>query len=77
MEKGVGASRRDALKLAGAAGALALLPLEGIQQAFAAPPDMAGLPWANRDMRWMQVAFTEDNPADYDPKFWFDLFERT
>ncbi|MDE2500450.1 MAG: ThuA domain-containing protein [Alphaproteobacteria bacterium] len=28
-------------------------------------------------MRWMQVAFTEDNPIDYDPQFWFDLFKRT
>jgi hypothetical protein len=65
-------NRRDALKLAGVV--LATLPLEG---AFALPPETASLPWAKRAMRWMQIAFTEDNPADYDPKFWLDLFRRT
>ncbi|MBC8164554.1 MAG: ThuA domain-containing protein [Bryobacteraceae bacterium] len=27
-------------------------------------------------MRWAQVAFTEDDPGNYDPKFWFDYFRR-
>jgi hypothetical protein len=27
-------------------------------------------------MRWAQLAFTEDNPSDYDPKFWLDYFQR-
>jgi hypothetical protein len=62
-------TRRETLMLAGV---LAMAPLE---RAFALPADAA--PWAQRAMRWMQVAFTEDNPADYDPKFWLDLFKRT
>ncbi len=71
-----GASRRDALKL-GAAGLLALAPLADMREAFAMTGDMAGLPWANKAMRWAQVAFTEEDPPSYDPQFWFDLFKRT
>jgi hypothetical protein len=74
MDHDAGATRRDALKL-GAAGLVALNALDG--QAFAAVDDQAGLPWSNHAMRWMQVAFTEDNPSDYDPQFWFDLFRKT
>ena len=68
-----GPSRREALKL-GAAGFLALAPFGG---AFAVTPESAGLPWADQAMRWMQVAFTEDNPRDCDPKVWFDFFRKT
>jgi len=75
-DTGDGASRRDALRL-GAAGLLALAPLQGVPQAFAMTGDMAGLPWANKAMRWMQVAFTEEDPGRYDPNFWFDLFKKT
>ncbi|HEY5347818.1 MAG TPA: alpha-amylase family protein [Rhizomicrobium sp.] len=64
-------SRRDALKFAAF---IALAPFGG---AFAFGGEAAGLPWANRAMRWMQVAFTEDNPIDCDPGFWFDLFKKT
>jgi hypothetical protein len=63
-------TRRDALKLAAVAGIIATMP----ENAFALPP---GLPWANRAMRWMQIAFTEDNPVDFNPAFWLDLFKRT
>ena len=63
-----GLSRRQALKLA--AGAVVLA--ETAPNAFAMP----ALPWADLAMRWMQVAFTEDNPIDCDPQFWFDLFKR-
>ncbi|MCW5965878.1 MAG: beta-galactosidase trimerization domain-containing protein [Bryobacterales bacterium] len=32
--------------------------------------------WYQRPMRWAQVAFTEDDPGNYDPNFWLDYFER-
>lgn len=32
--------------------------------------------WYERPMRWAQVAFVEDDPGNYDPKFWFDYFRR-
>ena len=32
--------------------------------------------WYDRPMRWAQIAFTEDNPQDYDPKFWLDYLQR-
>ena len=36
----------------------------------------AGPGWYDRPMRWAQVAFVEDDPGNYDPKFWFDYFRR-
>lgn len=69
----VSLNRRDVIW--GAAGLLALSGLE--DRAFAMTGDMAGLPWANNAMRWVQVAFTEENPGTYDPQFWFDFFKRT
>lgn len=32
--------------------------------------------WYDRPMRWMQLAFVEDDPGQYDPKFWLDYFKR-
>jgi hypothetical protein len=32
--------------------------------------------WYGRPMRWMQLAFVEDDPGHYDPKFWLDYFRR-
>lgn len=32
--------------------------------------------WYQRPMRWAQVAFTEDDPGNYDPGFWLDYFRR-
>lgn len=48
-----------------------VLALPGL--AFAAPPDPA---WCDRPMRWAQVAFTEDDPGNFDPQFWLDYFKR-
>ncbi len=28
-------------------------------------------------MRWAQIAFVEDDPTNYDPRFWFDYLKRT
>jgi hypothetical protein len=32
------------------------------------PPEQPG--WYDRPMRWAQLAFVEDDPGNYDPKFW-------
>jgi hypothetical protein len=32
--------------------------------------------WYDRPMRWAQVGFAEDDPGNYDPKFWLDYFKR-
>ena len=32
--------------------------------------------WFDRPMRWAQLAFVEDDPGRYDPKFWLDYFRR-
>lgn len=32
--------------------------------------------WYDRPMRWAQLAFVEDDPGRYDPKFWLDYFKR-
>jgi len=69
-----GTTRREAMML-GAGGLLVLAPFE--TPAFAMTGDMAGLPWANKAMRWAQVAFTEEDPPSYDLNFWLDLFKKT
>src|SRR3954447_24481631 len=33
--------------------------------------------WFDKPMRWAQMVFTEDDPGNYDPKFWLDYFRRT
>jgi hypothetical protein len=30
--------------------------------------------WYDRPMRWMQLAFVEDDPGNYDRNFWLDYF---
>jgi hypothetical protein len=32
--------------------------------------------WYDRPMRWAQLAFVEDDPGRYDPRFWLDYFQR-
>lgn len=32
--------------------------------------------WFDRPMRWVQLAFVEDDPGRYDLKFWLDYFKR-
>jgi hypothetical protein len=42
--------------------------------ALSEPPALPG--WYDRPMRWAQLAFVEDDPGNYDPKFWLDYFRR-
>ncbi len=39
-------------------------------------PRAAEADWYDRPMRWAQLAFVEDDPGNYDPKFWLDYFRR-
>ena len=32
--------------------------------------------WFDKPMRWVQLAFVEDDPGRYDPGFWLDYFKR-
>ena len=46
--------------------------------AFAlARPGAAAEPWFGRPMRWAQLTLVENDPGQYDPKFWLDFFRRT
>ena len=56
---------------AGAAASLMAAPFAAAAEA--ANPELG---WYDRPMRWAQIAFTEDNPADYDPQFWLDYLQR-
>lgn len=60
-------SRRNFILQTGAAAAAGALPLRS-----APTPEE----WYGRPMRWMQVAFVEDDPGRYDPVFWLDYFRR-
>ncbi len=42
--------------------------------ALAAPVPQTG--WFDRPMRWVQLAFVEDDPGNYDIGFWLDYFKR-
>ena len=33
--------------------------------------------WYSRPMRWAQLTLVEDDPGNYDPRFWLDYFKRT
>ncbi len=61
-------TRRDfARRTALATAALAVAPAQALQE----PAE-----WFDRPMRWFQLAFVEDDPGRYDPKFWLDYFRR-
>ena len=34
-------------------------------------------PWFDRPMRWAQLTLAENDPGQYDPRFWLDYFART
>ena len=57
-----------------AAVAVSSLALSGpASTAYAADPQ----PWFDRPMRWAQLTLVENDPGQYDPKFWLDYFRRT
>ncbi|HEX9366832.1 MAG TPA: alpha-amylase family protein, partial [Vicinamibacterales bacterium] len=74
-------SRRDFLQVATSAGAFGSL---GLTAAGAVPPvgDRAAPPsapadgWFDRPMRWVQLTLVENDPGQFDPRFWLDYFRR-
>ncbi|MBL8232130.1 MAG: beta-galactosidase trimerization domain-containing protein [Bryobacterales bacterium] len=62
-------TRREAVLLVAAAGSADDTAAQTLSSA--PPPSPA---WCDRPMRWAQVAFTEDDPGQYDPKMWLDYF---
>src|ERR1700760_3831295 len=67
-------TRRDFLQKSGAVTGATLVS----GAAFAQVSRRAAAPkeWYDRPMRWFQLAFVEDDPGKYDPKFWLDYFQR-
>src|SRR5689334_22413470 len=56
--------------------AVALSQLGWPAESIASPPATeAG--WFDRPMRWAQLTLVENDPGQYDPKFWLDYFRRT
>ena len=65
-------SRREFMASAGAVVAVSALPAMAAPYGWTTPPN-----WFDKPMRWAQMVFTEDDPGNYDPKFWLDYFKRT
>lgn len=68
-------TRREFLQQSGAVAGTTLVAgaaLAQVSQSAAA----GSKDWYSRPMRWMQLAFVEDDPGQYDPKFWLDYFRR-
>src|SRR5215470_2963409 len=65
-------SRRNLLQMAAIAATSTAMRLPAAAKTRAqVPPSDA---WYNRSHRWIQVAFTEDDPGHYDPELWFQYF---
>ena len=66
-------SRRSLLQLGALAAATsAVVPATAKYRRLQSPADA---PWQIRSHRWIQVAFTEDDPGNYDPDLWFRYFQ--
>ena len=75
-----GVSRREFLQSTAVAGtglALARVAPGLMGQAAAAGVAAPASAWAQKTMRWAQLTLVEDDPAHFDPAFWFDYFKRT
>ncbi len=64
-------SRRKFLVNAAIASTVAALP----KNIIAAPPPNID-EWFDRPMCWAQLTLVENDPGNYDPKFWLDYFKR-
>jgi hypothetical protein len=76
-------SRRDFLRYSATAGAFVSLapPLAGrfpARDAAGGPlrADVAPAGWFDTPMRWVQLALVENDPGQFDVKFWLDYFRR-
>jgi hypothetical protein len=72
-------TRREFLQRSGATvggGLIADAAFAQVTRKTAAAGKAPSQDWYDRPMRWMQLAFVEDDPGSYDPKFWLDYFRR-
>ena len=73
-------TRRQFLKTTAAAGAAVTLaqftPRLAADESPAAPATRTPS-WTDKPMRWAQLTLVENDPAKFDPAFWFDYFQRT
>src|SRR5260370_11387336 len=80
-------SRRDFLQVATSAGAFGSLGFdpshsrESGQAGAPAPRPAVAAPnppdgWFDRPMRWVQLTLVENDPGQFDPRFWLDYFRR-
>lgn len=74
-------SRREFVKGSALAATACLVPGGRGSKVFVASEEAAAAPvgagaggWYDQPMRWGQLAFVEDDPGNYDPKFWLDYF---
>src|SRR5882757_7840191 len=66
-------SRRNLLRLGAIAATSTVVGLPATSKTRTEGP--AESPWQTRSYRWIQVAFTEDDPGNYDPEFWLRYFQ--
>jgi len=64
--------RRSLLRTAGVAAFTGMVPLDAAIAARGGYRSPAR--WEEGPMRWFQLAFTEDDPGRFDPRFWLDYF---
>jgi hypothetical protein len=69
-----GISRKSFLQQTAALSGAALLADFGTASAISAVPAPSHAPWFDRPMRWAQLTLVENDPGQYDLKFWLDYF---
>ena len=72
-------SRRDFFQVTAGAGAIATLGPDAAAAGFGGEPEQAATPpdgWFDRPMRWVQLTLVENDPGQFDPKFWLEYFGR-
>ena len=69
-ESSGGIDRRTLVQATGAAMGALILP-SAFDAAAAAAVPAQGKGWEWEPMRWVQICAAEDDPARYDPQFWF------
>jgi hypothetical protein len=69
-------SRRGFLVRSAIAGAVAATGNAAWPARVTASPAQFESGWFDRPMRWAQLTLVENDPAQYDPKFWLDYFRR-
>ncbi len=68
-------SRREFLQRTAATGTLAALSRPGNATGARQSSSADIPPWADRPMRWAQLTLVENDPGQYDLRFWLDYFK--